>query len=268
MLDLLQVNNLSYSYKEKQIFENLQFSIKKSSLNLILGSNSSGKTTLIRLLTGILPSNDCISIDDIKLNKNNLHDYLLSFGTVFFDCECKFLFDTVKEELSFPLENLNYKKKEIEKRIEEVSNILNIYDCIDKKVNELTNFEQAKVLIAVSILHNPKIIFLDNPLKKLSMIEQKNIVELLNKIKKDITVCITSSKLDNVLMFDNILVLGNGNIAMQGKPLDIINKDNELAKLGINIPSMIDLSIKLQFYGILKDEVVTEVDRMVDKLWN
>ena len=118
------------------------------------------------------------------------------------------------------------------------------------------------------LLLDRKIIFLDNPLKKLSMIEQKNIIELLNKIKKDITVCITSSKLDNVLMFDNIFVLGNGNIAMTGEPLDIITKDNELAKLGINIPSMIDLSIKLQFYGILKDEVVTDVDRMVDKLWN
>ena len=96
MDNILEVNNLTYSYNNnKTIFNNLQFSIKKETINLLLGSNSSGKTTLIRLLSGILPTNENISIDEIKLNKQNIRKCMLSIGVVFFDDPNTFLFDNV-----------------------------------------------------------------------------------------------------------------------------------------------------------------------------
>ena len=98
MEELLKVNDLNYSYPNKEIFNNLHFSIKKESMNLILGTNSSGKTTLIYLLSGILPSHDSIELDGILLNHENLKKYLLMIGVVFFDNNNKFLFDKVIDE--------------------------------------------------------------------------------------------------------------------------------------------------------------------------
>jgi len=263
---ILEVNGLTHSFDKKVIFDNLQFSIKKSTTNLILGPNSSGKTTLIRLLSGIFLSNDNIVVNKVILNEKNLREYLLSIGVVFFDDYNKFLFDNVIEELSFPLENLNYKKAEINKRIEEIKELLKLYDCINKRIDELTFFEQIKVLIGVSIMHKPKIIFLDNALRELTKLEIEELLKVFNKIKNEISICVTSSNMNDILLFDNVIVIGNGDKLIEGSPREVLAYDNELAKLGLFIPSMIDLSLKLGFYGLL-DDIVTDVNGMVDKLW-
>lgn len=266
MDNLLEINSLSYSYKDKLIFNNLQISIKYETINLILGPNGSGKTTLIRLLGGILPSDDCITIANTTLNKNNLKQYLLSIGVVFSDDHNKFLFENVLDELAFPLENLNYKKDDIINRIYEVRNMLDLQNCINKKTYELTPYEQVRVLIGVAIMHKPKIIFLDNIIAKLNGVEVKKLFKLLDKIKKKITICITSSSLNDILLFDNVIVIGNGSVLVQDIPENVLKQDNELSKMGLIIPPMIDLSLKLGFYGLM-DEIITDIDGMVDKLW-
>ena len=103
-------------------------------------------------------------------------------------------------------------------------------------------------------------------LDKLNSDECKKIFKLLDKIKKNTSICITSSNLDNILYFDNVLILGDKTIKIKGAPKEVLQQDNELAKLGFIIPQMIDLSLKLNFYGVL-DEIITDVDGMVDKLW-
>lgn len=263
---ILEVNNLNYSFGDNIVFDDLQFSIKKSTTNLILGPNSCGKTTLIRCLCGIFPNKDNISVDNINLNKQNLKNYLLSIGVVFFDDPNKFLFNTVLEELSFPLENLNYNRKDISYRIDEVKKILKLNNCINKDIEQLTYFEQAKVLIGVAIMHNPKIIFLDNALNKLNREEIEELFTIFNKLKEEITICITSSNLEAILSFDNVIVLGNCKTLITGTPKEVLVCDNELSKLGLLIPPMIDLSLKLGFYELL-DDIITDVNGMVDKLW-
>ena len=122
-----------------------------------------------------------------------------------------------------------------------------------------------KTLIGVSIMHNPKIIFLDNALSKLTRVEVKELFDILDKLKQDTTICITSSNMEDILLFDNVIVIGSDEI-IEGTPKEVLEKDNELAKRGLFIPPMIDLSLKLGFYGLL-DEVITDVNGMVDKLW-
>lgn len=262
---ILEVNELNHSFKNKTIFNNLQFSIKKSTTNLILGPNSCGKTTLIRLLCGIFKSKNNVTVNNVVLNKNNLNDYLLSIGVVFFDDQNKFLFDKVIDELSFPLENLNYSRKSIKNRINEVKEILQLGDIVNKKIEDLTTLEEVKTLIGVSIMHNPKIIFLDNALSKLTRVEVKELFDILDKLKQDTTICITSSNMEDILLFDNVIVIGSDEI-IEGTPKEVLEKDNELAKRGLFVPPMIDLSLKLGFYGLL-DEVITDVNGMVDRLW-
>lgn len=266
MDNLLEINNLNYSYKDKNIFDNLQISIKPATTNLFLGRNSSGKTTLLRLICGVLPSNNSIVVNNVVLNKDNYKNYLTSIGIVFFDDQNKFLFENVLDELAFPLENLGYNKDKIKERIDEVKKILNIQSCIDKKISDLTTFEQVKVLIGVSIIHNPKIIFLDNILSKLNNSELEKIFKILNKLKDNITICITSTSMESILYFDNVVVINEGKVLISDTPNNVLKCDNELAKAGLVIPPMIDLSLKLGFYNLL-DEIITDVDGMVDILW-
>ena len=109
---------------------------------------------------------------------------------------------------------------------------------------------------------------LDDPFRFLNLKEQKKILNILNNIKNNcnISIIFTTSQFSSIIDLDNIIVLGNGKIIMQGNYKDIIKKDNELSKLGIEIPIMIDLSLKLQFYNLL-DDICYDVGGIIDKLW-
>lgn len=267
MENIVEINNLSFSYRNKDIFNNLHISIKNKKITAIIGSNNSGKTTMLRLLTGILPTRDCISINGVFLNKKNIREYMLLFGICFCDNKNQFLFDNILEELEFPLENLKYKKEDIKQRVTEVASLCGVNKLKDKSIHSLSKVNKVKLLIAVSVIHGPKVLLLDNPFLGLDKEEQKEILAILDKLKSDMGVILTTTDIENVFYYDDIIVINNKSVLMQGEPLEILKHDNELAKAGIKIPIMIDLSLKLGFYGVL-DEVIVDVDRMVDKLWN
>ena len=84
--------------------------------------------------------------------------------------------------------------------------------------------------------------------------------------REHLTILVTTNDLYNIVNADKVFVLGDNNILLQGDVLEILKQDNKLTRLGINIPIMIDLSIKLGEYGLL-DKIILNTDRMVDVLW-
>ena len=262
----MSVDNLSYKIENKQIINDLSFVIKDNSVNAFLSSNNSGKTTLIKLLSGIIYNESGkIVVNDITLNRSNFKKYIQNISTILDDIDESFLCDTVIEEIKYPLINLKYSKSEIENRIDEILSILDLNRIVDKKINELNNFEKVKVLLAASIAHNPKVLLIDDLLRFLTLDEKKEIINIFKKIcNDDISIIFTTSSLNGLKEIDNIYVLNNGKIHDSFE--NIILKDNELSKMGIEIPLMIDLSRKLQFYELL-DKVYYDPDKVVDKLW-
>ena len=259
---------MDFSYGDNSIFENVNFYVEENTLNYVIGSNNSGKTTLIKLLSGFLPSFNCIKLSSILLNYKNINRYVRTMGVVLFENKNNFLFDNVLNEMSFPLENLYLSKKKINNRIDEVLDLLNIKSIKDKRISDLTNLEKTKLLIGLSIIHKPRIIFLDNPYLYLDKKESNIINKLLKNIvkKEHITILITTMDLENILFGDKVIFIGNKSILLEGRPLDILKQDNVLNKNGIYIPTMINLSIKLGEYNLL-DEVILDTKRMVDTLW-
>lgn len=264
----MSVDNLSYKIENKQIINDLSFVIKDNSVNAFLSSNNSGKTTLIKLLSGIIYNESGkIVVNDITLNRSNFKKYIQNISTILDDIDESFLCDTVIEEIKYPLINLKYSKSEIENRIDEVLSILDLNRIVDKKINELDYFEKVKVLLAASIAHNPKVLLIDDLLRFLTLDEKKEIINIFKKIcNDDISIIFTTSSLNDLKEIDNIYVLNDGKIAIHDSFENIILKDNELSKMGIEIPLMIDLSRKLQFYELL-DKVYYDPDKVVDKLW-
>lgn len=265
---VLVVNNLDFSYKDNYMFNNLTFYLETGTINFVIGSNNCGKTTLIKLISGVLPSFNCIMIDNVILNKKNINRYLKLMGVCLFENKNQFLFDSVLKELTFPLENLNLSKKKIFNRIDDVLSLFNMKFIIKKKIEKLTNLEKNKLIIALSILHKPKVLLLDNPYIGLNKKESRVINKLLKLISKDegITILVTTDNLENILEGDKVFVLDNKSVFLEGSPLDILKQDNKLVRSGIHIPIMIDLSVKLGEYNLL-DQIILEPDRMVDTLW-
>lgn len=268
MSNILEINNLNYKYGKTTVFKDFCLSVEEGSYIGVAGSNASGKTTLIKLISGILPSCDSIMVGYSYVNSNRIHDHSRDFGVVFGQNLNCFLFDDVYKEMAFPLENLNLDVSEIEKTILDTASSFKISKLLDKKIIDLTNSEKQQLLIAIATLHKPKILLLDSAFTMMDRKTKKQIKEALINYKKrfNITIIETTSNLEDVVDCDYLYVIGNGGILIEGKPLVVFREDSLLTRIGLSLPFMVDLSLKLEFYELL-DHIETDVYRMVDDLW-
>lgn len=268
-MSTIAINKLSFAYNDKKVLKDITFKVKIPSLVSVVGSNNCGKTTLIKCLAGIMPIEEAITIDDIVLNKKNIKKYARNIGVVFSLDQNQFLFNRVIDEITFPLGNLNYSKKMMKDALNEVTKLLFLEDILNKEVWELSHVEKIKVLLATAIVHKPKVLFLDDILVGLNEEDRERILLILKRVIRELQtiVIMTTSSLSDTIYSDAILVIDDGMIKYSGSLEDILQHDNSLAKLGIDIPIMMDMSLKLQFYDLL-DKVILNPEEMVDELWN
>lgn len=263
MANILEIKNLNYAYGKTTIFNHFDLQIKEGSYIGIAGGNGSGKTTLIKLIAGLLPSKNTITIGYSYIDSNRK-----DIGVVFGNQLNVFLFDDVYKEMAFSLENLNIEPKEIENRILEMSKLFGISKLLDKKTKDLTNSEQQQVLLAISLLHKPKILLLDNVF---SMMDTKTKWKTKSALKKyqeknKLTIILATPKLEDIVDTDYLYILKDGNIVIEGGPLVVFQEDRLLNRLGLSLPFMADLSLKLKFYELLNN-MEMDMDRMVNDLW-
>ena len=268
-MSALSIDKLKYAYDGNKVLNDITFKIKIPSMISIIGSNNCGKTTLIKCLSGVLPVDENIIIDDVVLNKKNIKKYSRSIGVVFSLDQNQFLFNKVLDEITFPLGNLNYSKKNMKSAVNEVSKLLFLEDIINKEIWVLNHVEKIKVLLATAIIHKPSVLLLDDIFIGLNDLDKERIMLLLKRIIRELRIIVisTTSSLSDTVYSDAILVIADGSIKYSGKLEDILKHDNTLAKLGIEIPIMMDMSLKLQFYNLL-NKVILNPEEMVDELWN
>ena len=264
-MDLFSVESLCV----KSIIDDLSFSVSKSDMLAILCPNNGGKSTLIKVLSGVsLADSGKILMNGVKVTKRNFKKYIVHIGTVFEDIDNQFLCEKVKDELSFPLIHLCYDSSVIKEKVETFSSILKINDLLDKNISDLSLYEKIRVLIATSIIYEPEILFLDDIFRNINKKDFQELMHILENIKIicNLSIIYTTSSIENIIDLENIIVISNGKKTLQGRFSEIILEDNELTKMGFEIPIMVDLSRKLQFYNLI-DDIYLDVDSVVNKLW-
>lgn len=264
-MNILSVNNLNFKYFDKVIFNNFSFDLKEKTINAVLGTNSSGKTTLVKILSGMLKFDGTIQIHDQILSKTNIKKYSRLVGVSFYN---NFLFQDVISELVFSMENLNFSSKEINKKLNKICNILEMHNIKNGKIASLSNVEKIKVILASTIIHEPKLVILDDLFDELTYDEYSIINDYMKKLIEEynVTFLYTTNNLDKCLHADYVFFINKGNLILNGKIDYILEHDNTLSKEGIFIPIMIDLSLKLKFYGLV-DKIIMDSESLVDILW-
>jgi len=261
---IIKIRDLSFEYDNKKIFDNLNLNIYEGTFTTIVGLNSAGKTTLAKLLAGIYNGEGYINIDGYLLNDFFIDKIRRNFSICM---ENDIYFDTIRDSLAFPLESLQYTKNEINKMIDKVSKKFNIDKILDKTYEEVTLSEKNKVLIAASLIHNPRIILLDNTLSMLTPSDKKQILKILKEYQKEynLTIILLTTDLEETLEADKIIVLNKENTLIEGTPKEIY-QDDLLEKLGFNLPFVVKLSHNLILYDLL-DQVYLKDMEVIDKLW-
>lgn len=259
MDEILQINNLNY-----QQYTNFSMSIKKEKFISIIGSNNSGKTTLFKIISGVIPTNSVVTCDEIDLCRQNVNDYIKQLGIVFKCQKDSFLFTTVYEEMSYPLKNLGYCESYIKRRINKVLSLFSL-EIKDKRISELTNYERQVLLFCIALLHQPRLLLIDNVFSFMNKNEALMIIKVLKSIKK-LSIINFTSNLEFINQSDYIYLLENGEIVLEGSYQDLLKEDKLLMKFGIEIPFVINLSIKLKEKGLI-DDFYNNLDELVDEIW-
>ena len=120
----------------------------------------------------------------------------------------------------------------------------------------------------ISLLHKPKILLLDNCFTMMNKTTKNKILKVLqNYIKEDkLTIILTSTNLEDTLMSNYTYVLNKGNIIMEGSPISVLREESILNRSGLELPFMIDLSLKLKYYNLV-DKIILNQKEMVEMLW-
>lgn len=264
---MIKITNLNFNYKSKQLFNGLNMEIEKGKITSIVGPNGSGKSTLVKILIGLYNFNGTIKINDLLLLKDNIKEIRKSIGVVFTNPDNQFVAETVMDDIAFTLENMNYKKKDIRKKIEEITKYLGIYDILEYNPHDLNSNQKQLVSLASALVHDPKILILDEALTMLDPFDKEKILNILKELNdKGLTILNISHDIEDTLISDKIYVLDKGKIVLSGTKDEVYKEEDLLHKLGFELPFMVELSNRLMFYDLI-DHVIYDMEEMVDSLW-
>lgn len=268
MEEIVLIENLKFKYDETTIFDGLNLKLKPGSFTTIIGPNGSGKSTLVKLLLGLLKTDSLIKIDGLEMNEKNLRDIHKNIGVVFENPDNQFVGQTVLDDLVFTLENQGYKRDEIDKRVNIIANKFLLKDILHKEPHLLSSGQKQIVSLAAALINGPKILILDEALSMIEKNAHDEIFRLLRKMHREsnLTIINITHDTDEAIYGDDVIVLKAGHIAYSGPKGEIFLLEKELHKLGLEIPFMVALSLKLIFYGLI-DEIIFDMDEMVNKLW-
>ena len=266
-MSIVEIDKLTFRYSDNYIFNKFSLNVDKGEWLCISGPNGSGKSTLIKIIAGLLNASSRVFICGLRAHKGTLNEIRKNIGIIFDNIDNLFMCETVEDDLAFTLENLCYNHNEISKKIKNISKELNITKLLNKSIEDLSGGEKAKVALAVALIHEPKILILDESLSMIDEEERSNILNVLDKKHKEgLTIISVIHDLRESFLADRLIILNKGEVMLDGKPLKVMEYDKILNRLGIELPIEIELSIKLKLYGLL-DELIPDVEKMVDTLW-
>ena len=277
-MSYVEIKSIQKSFNNIKVLKDIDFSIEKGEFLTLLGPSGCGKSTLLRCIAGLNNfENGSIIIDNKDIGNVKPKDRQV--GMVF-QSYALFPNMTVYENIAFGLKIKKIPKKEIDKKVKEMIEIVELNGKEDNYITELSGGQQQRVALARSIVTEPKVLLLDEPLSALDAKIRKNLQVQIRKIQKKLnmtTIFVTHDQEEAMTMSDKIIVMNKGYIAQIGGPEEIYKHPaNEFVARFIgnyNVYNKIEgkklLNIKLENSIAIRPEVISiskENDK--DKLEN
>lgn len=233
----IKCNNLSFSYeKQKEVLKKINFQVKHNDSLGIIGANGVGKSTLLKILVGLnLNFTGSVIIEDIPLSKKTLLFVREKIGYLFQDSDSQLFMPTAYEDIAFAPRNYGLCEEEVEKRVNNALQIVNIEHLKYKHTFKMSIGEKKLVSIATILSMTPDIILMDEPSASLDPKNRRNLIQLLNRFKH--IKIIVSHDLDFVMETCNrVLLMNDGEIVKDGNCEEILTDKDLLESNGMELP--------------------------------
>ena len=222
---ILQIEHLSKSYGDLKAVDDISLKVKKGSLFSFLGMNGAGKSTTINIICSILKKDSgkiYVSGYDLDKDVNKIKEEIgIVFQNSVLDNDL-----TVYQNLKVRASFYAFSKKEEKEKINNIVNLLQLNDILDKPINKLSGGQKRRVDIARSMIHNPKLLILDEPTTGLDPKTRLMVWNLINEIrnKTGMNVFLTTHYMEEAEESTYIVIMNKGKIISEGTPLELKNK--------------------------------------------
>ena len=279
MAPILEVRNLTHIYSagtpfEHKAIDDMNFSVEKGEFIGIIGHTGSGKSTLMQHLNGLLkPTSGTVLLDgeDIHKDKKFTRQARFRVGLVFQYPEYQLFEETVYKDIAFGPKNMGLKEEEIDRRVREAAKLVGLTEKqLQVSPFDLSGGQKRRVAIAGVIAMEPEVLILDEPTAGLDPASRADILENIETYRrtKNATIMMVSHSMNDVArLTDRLLVLNGSKIAMDGSPAEIFPRAQELLEMGLDIPDITRVFLRLKQMGLDVEPVYT-IDQAVSLLKN
>lgn len=218
----LELKHIKKKYGKFTALEDINLKIKKGEFVCLLGPSGCGKTTLLRIIAGL----EKPTAGEVFINGENVTNYPPSrrnFGIVF---QSYALFPnlTVRQNIAFGLKNKHLKKDELNKKIEDILDQVNLVNQIDKYPMQLSGGQQQRIALARALVVSPDFLLLDEPLSALDAKVRQKVRKEIRSLQQKLgitTIMVTHDQEEALTMADSIVVMNNACVMQQGSPVEV-----------------------------------------------
>ena len=212
---MIEFQNVSFSYGDVPVVENLSFTIQKGETVGLIGANGVGKSTIMKLMLGLISGSGEIKVDGLPVCRENLAEIRKKIGFVLQDSDNQMFMPTVYEDMIFGPRNYGLSMEETEKRVDAVLAQLGLQNLKHRHNHKISGGEKRMAAIATILAMEPEMILMDEPSTALDPVNRRTVINTINRLSQ--TKLIASHDLDMILdTCQRVILLSHGSIVADG----------------------------------------------------
>ncbi|MDE7454839.1 MAG: energy-coupling factor transporter ATPase [Clostridia bacterium] len=260
-MDIIKLDNVSYYYKlyddngvagQAIGVEGVTLSIEEGTFVALVGHNGCGKSTLARLLNGLLlPASGHVTVCGMDTaDKKNIFDIRKNVGMVFQNPDNQMVASIVEEDVAFGPENLGVPQPEIVERVYSALEQVGMTEYAKRSPHKLSGGQKQRIAIAGALAIRPKVIVFDESTAMLDPQGRKEVLQVAHSLKQQgMTVILITHFMEEVADCDKVVVMSGGHVLKTGTPAEIFDDFALLDEVGLEAPRSIALAQKLKQAG-------------------
>ena len=253
---VIELKNVTFRYPDSPdpVLNSVDLGVEAGEFLAVLGHNGSGKSTLAKLCNAILiPTEGAVLVKGLDTrNADNLIRVRRTVGMVFQNPDNQIVASVVEDDVAFAPENLGVEPKEIRRRVDEALRRVGMYEFRLHAPHRLSGGQKQRIAIAGVLAMHPEILVLDEPTAMLDPYGRRDVLSTVEDLRRatGMTVLLITHHMDECVNADRVVVISDGEIALQGTPAEVFSQVDTMRALGLGVPATTETLYELRKLGV------------------